>query len=320
MSLCRDCIKGTLHEGEPRGVMRKIHGLDTYVVTPQPSETASPSTTTTTPTAPQNLLIIIPDAFGSTIPNIRLLADRYSTRTNTTVYLPDFMLSRPVPAWGLSIPMDDMLQNWTSPKSLIMKPWYIFWTLWAMVPFMVVNRFSRSYGRVKGFFEKVRKEQEGGGVDGDGEGRRGRRRMVGAVGFCWGGKHVFLLAGETVRSSPADGGDEAGEETTLIDFGFTAHPSSVLIPEEIDKLKVPVSVAMGTEDFVCPLKVSNRMKELLEGKKEGDPAEGSEFVFYEGANHGFACRGNMKDEKVRGMMEGVVEQLGRWVERMVGRG
>lgn len=75
---CRECVSGALHEGTPVGREETVHGLPTYVSEP-PSGQA------------KGIIVIIPDAFGWTFNNNRVLADTYAERTNSRVYLPEFM-------------------------------------------------------------------------------------------------------------------------------------------------------------------------------------------------------------------------------------
>ena len=77
--VCKDCITGALHEGTPVGRVETIHGLPTYISEPPSGQ------------APQGLIVIIPDAFGWEFNNNRILADSYAKRTNSLVYLPEFM-------------------------------------------------------------------------------------------------------------------------------------------------------------------------------------------------------------------------------------
>jgi hypothetical protein len=76
---CPDCFRGSIHEGNPKGEVTRIHGLDTYVSRP-------PNGTT-----PRGVVVIIPDAFGWDFGNSRLLADSYAEKGKFLVYLPDFM-------------------------------------------------------------------------------------------------------------------------------------------------------------------------------------------------------------------------------------
>ncbi|KAK6349298.1 hypothetical protein TWF730_010048 [Orbilia blumenaviensis] len=282
--MCRDCFKGTIHEGETKGHITKIHGFDTYVSHPtSPSET-SPA-----------ILVLIPDGLGWASPNLRLTADRYAARTGCTVYIPDFMDGRPLPLWVADLPMDDILGNWSTPKQLLLKPYYLFWVLYALIPFNLTNGFRKSYKRVYKFFTALRKNE-------------GNGKLVGVAGFCWGGKHAFTLgAGKDVDS---------GEY--LIDFAYTGHPSGVDVPQDIEALQTPISVAMGTEDFLNTVEFSKKMKEGLEKHEaKGGRAGGSEFVFYEGGNHGFACRADLTNERLKECADAAEDQFVRWVERMV---
>ncbi|KAK6527213.1 hypothetical protein TWF281_010402 [Arthrobotrys megalospora] len=230
---------------------------------------------------------------GWSSPNMRLTADRFANRTGCTVYLPDFMAGYQMPLWVMDLPIEDILHNWTSPKSLLMKPYYFFWALYAMIPFRLTNGIPKSHERVVKFFTALRKDE-------------GKENLVGVAGFCWGGKHAFLL-----------GAEKDGDGEYLIDFAFAGHPSRVEIPKEIEELQTPISVAMGTEDFMNKMEFSKGMKELLE-KKEGR-AGGSELVFYEGGNHGFACRADLKNERLKECADAAEDHFVRWVERMVER-
>ena len=79
---CKDCVSGVLHEGTPAGREETVHGRATYVTEP-PNGAAAKA-----------LVVIVSDAFGWTLVNSRVLADRYAERCQVTVYLPDFMDGR----------------------------------------------------------------------------------------------------------------------------------------------------------------------------------------------------------------------------------
>ncbi len=79
MSFKACCATGSLHTGQPTGRIDKLHGLDCYI-----TEAPNPSTS-------KGIIVIIPDAFGWTFPNNRVLADCYAKEGNFTVYLPEFM-------------------------------------------------------------------------------------------------------------------------------------------------------------------------------------------------------------------------------------
>jgi dienelactone hydrolase len=79
---CQDWFKGTVHEGQPRGRVIKLHGLDTYVSEPTNGRTV------------KGIIVVIPDAFGWVFVNNKLLADHYADKGDYRVYLPDFMAGK----------------------------------------------------------------------------------------------------------------------------------------------------------------------------------------------------------------------------------
>ncbi|KAI9720163.1 MAG: hypothetical protein M1812_002980 [Candelaria pacifica] len=80
MSLpCKDCVSGVVHSGTPTGSTNKIHGVDTYFASPS---NGGP---------PRGIIVVVPDVFGWTFSNTRVLADSYAKKGNFTVYVPDFM-------------------------------------------------------------------------------------------------------------------------------------------------------------------------------------------------------------------------------------
>jgi dienelactone hydrolase len=78
MGLKPCCATGSLHAGQPTGRIDKLHGLDCYIAS-APNRPA------------KGVVVIIPDAFGWTFPNNRVLADCYAKEGNFDVYLPEFM-------------------------------------------------------------------------------------------------------------------------------------------------------------------------------------------------------------------------------------
>ncbi|KAL4784084.1 Alpha/Beta hydrolase protein [Aspergillus varians] len=74
MSVSNCCITGFSWQGTPTGRTGNLAANDTYI----------------TGTNPDAAILFIPDLFGWTFPNIRLLADHYAREINATVYVPDF--------------------------------------------------------------------------------------------------------------------------------------------------------------------------------------------------------------------------------------
>ena len=78
----------------------------------------------------------------------------------------------------------------------------------------------------------------------------------------------------------------------LIDCAFTAHPSYIDVPKDIEAIAVPTSVAVGDQDTAMKPALIQQMKAILEAKQEGD----HEVTVYPGAKHGFAVRTHPDDK------------------------
>jgi hypothetical protein len=92
---CPQCFSGHKHEGQTLGKEEKIHGVDCYVTEGE---------------NPKAIIVFIPDAFGWTFNNSRILADHYASRVPARVYLPEFMEGRiPLPFFQLQILEDERL-------------------------------------------------------------------------------------------------------------------------------------------------------------------------------------------------------------------
>ncbi|KAL2674044.1 hypothetical protein Neosp_012490 [[Neocosmospora] mangrovei] len=249
---CPDCFKGSVHDGEPRGKIIKLHDLDTYVVEPAEGKEV------------KGILVVIPDAFGWKFVNCRLLADNYADKSNYKVYLPDVMIGDAAP-----LPALDRMHVAMAPGNWLRRGYNLLLALWAVVPFMIRNRFGKTYPITKSFFEKLRKAE-------------GSTLPVGVAGFCWGGKLAILLShGVEVDGKP------------IIDAAFTGHPSALSFPSDFEKVTVPVSVAVGDNDSQFPLETAGKMKALVESKSE---ATRGEIKIYPGAGHGFCVRASMEKE------------------------
>jgi dienelactone hydrolase len=154
-----------------------------------------------------------------------------------------------------------------------------------IAPFLWINWPSKSWPRVKGFFEQLRKEE-------------GASLSVGAAGFCWGGKHVVLLG----RGDEIDG-------RPLIDAGFTGHPSMLSLPADINNLKLPVSFALGEHDSNLPVAQAENIKAIVEALPES--ARG-EAVIYSNCSHGFCVRVDQKYTDVVKQADDATDQAIAW--------
>lgn len=139
-----------------------------------------------------------------------------------------------------------------------------------------------------------------------GEASAKKDTKIGVAGFCWGGKFTVLL-------SQLAAGPFGGER--LIDCGFTAHPSFLTLPGDLEKVVLPLSVANGDDDMMMPRARMVEAKSVL-GKK----GEDFEIVEYPGAKHGFAVRGNPNDPRQADFGMRAEDQAVGWFRRWFGLG
>ena len=111
---------------------------------------------------------------------------------------------------------------------------------------------------------------------------------VGAAGFCWGGKYVTLLCQDIEKSSSGK---------SLLDCGFTAHPSQLVLPADMEAVKMPLSISNGSKDYQLKSEGNEMIKQVFARKEvelNADEIRGKmfEMTIVEGARHGFAIRGD----------------------------
>lgn len=129
---------------------------------------------------------------------------------------------------------------------------------------------------------------------------------VAAAGFCWGGLHAITLVQDRDDTKMADG-------RPLIDVAFTAHPSAVTMPTDIEKVVRPLSIAVGDEDAVMGIAQVKQAETILDGKSNVD----SEVVIYPGARHGFSIRASrsVPDSKETKQAEEAEVQAVKWFKK-----
>ena len=133
-----------------------------------------------------------------------------------------------------------------------------------------------------------------------------------AVGYCFGGKFVCLLAANQAapaEKKPRD--EELGkkeEEGPLIKCGALAH-GTMITREDIEGIRVPVSMVCVEQDPLFSDEVRVSGKEYLE--KEGREFE---MQVYEKVPHGFAVVGEYADEGIRTKQAEAFEQMVGWLK------
>lgn len=129
---------------------------------------------------------------------------------------------------------------------------------------------------------------------------------IAAAGFCWGGLHAIMLTHDRTDTRLPTG-------RPLIDASFVAHPSGISVPADIEKVKIPLSIAVGDDDFVMPLDQARQAKQMLE--QSGDSQ--GEVIIYPGARHGFAVRASRSKPDSRETRQGeeAEEQAIAWFKK-----
>jgi dienelactone hydrolase len=135
-------------------------------------------------------------------------------------------------------------------------------------------------------------------------------QKIGMVGFCWGGKYAIRAGLESNII------DVSGTRKPLVDAVVALHPSHVSIPDDVEKLVVPVSIGWGVEDQG----VSFAQKAQVEGvhdkaRKAGAKVPEMEHRVYKPGRHGFAVRGNPDDPQERKALEDSEAQVLNWFDK-----
>jgi len=151
-----------------------------------------------------------------------------------------------------------------------------------MGPFIYYNRPSAAAPKVYAFLQAVKQHEA---VD----------LPLGVAGFCWGGYFVTKVCSGALQ--PVD-----SASPPIVACGFTAHPSFLKYPNDIEGVKLPYAVAAAENDIQMSKPNAKVTREILERKNRENlsASNGSdegkavpvqhEFVLYEGVHHGFAVR------------------------------
>ncbi|KAJ5182096.1 hypothetical protein N7449_012243 [Penicillium cf. viridicatum] len=269
---CADCYRGHDHPGPIHGLETRLHGHGVYVTEPQSKHAAQ-----------KGLIVVLSDAFGWNTANLRRLADSYAERTSSKVYVPDFMYGTAAPASTKAL-VDRILSEgglwgWLVKPLLVLKAAYV------LVPFSIRNNPKKRYPGIRKFMDDLRCSE-------------GADLKVGVVGFCWGGYGATQLAH----------GDLARNGKPLIDAAYTAHPSELKLPDDIEKITIPYSMVIGDIDFALTISGVQQAADILDSKKDVE----SEVVIISNARHGFAVRGRPDDKIEKEMADQAEDQMVKW--------
>jgi len=195
-------------------------------------------------------IIFITDVFGIQALNNQLLADDFA-RNGFATYIPDYLNGDPI--------TDEMhAKAKTSPEE------------WMKVEMEWLSRHPDEVARppLDTFIGGLRER----GIT-----------VLGATGYCLGGRYVFDLAFDHI-----------------IKASVIAHPSRLEVPADFEKYasvcKAPLLIHSCEMDMRFPIDAQAKADEIL---GNGRYKPGYHRTYSEGCRHGFAVRGSLKDPKVR---------------------
>lgn len=250
------------------------------------------------PSTPAKLLLLLTNGTGINSPNNKHQADFFA-RHNYLVIMPDLFNKDPAPNSkpAEDIPGDSADSSWIdtlklkaaeTAKSFMLDMWLARHTEETVMPV------------VRGILEKATEEFGDAAEYGEG---------VYAVGYCFGGRYVLLLAGqEKDRGLEKEAKEEHVIKGPEIRCGVVAH-GTLIGREDIKGVKSPVQLICVRNDPLFPEEVlENGRKYLEEGKVE------HEIEVYEGCPHGFAVVGEYESQTIKEAQSKAFEGMVRWLD------
>lgn len=181
----------------------------------------------------------------------------------------------------------------TGPFAWVTKAYHFLRLVWYGWPFLKKDKAHLVRPRVLNFFRKLQHSHP--------------QLPVGAAGYCWGGQWVVELCTE-----PLD--DSTEQVKPFVVCGFTAHPSRLKLPKDIEAVTYPLSIAAAGIDQQIPIAKARQIEEILKAKtaKTKDRGVEHECVLYEGVHHGFAIRADENEGHEKESGKQAEDQAIRW--------
>jgi dienelactone hydrolase len=271
------CASGSLHTGTPTGTVTQLHGLPVYITPPPSNKT------------PKGIVVILPDIFGWTLPNTRILADNFAAKGDFLVMLPDFMDGNVFPQ---DLIIDIKALETTGAFAWVTKAYHLLKLVWRGWPFLKNDKAHLVRPRVVKFFRGLQSSHP--------------ELSVAAAGYCWGGQWVVELCSNKEEYKV--------EGRPLVVCGFTAHPSRLKLPADIESVTYPLSIAAAGIDQQIPKAKAKQIEDILKAKtaKTKDQGVEHEFVMYEDVHHGFAVRADENEGLEKECGKKAEDQAVRW--------
>ena len=309
---CDPTSPSPIWEGNPRGKVISIDGIETYIsraakLTSKSKENQALQSEADT-SAPKKVILFLTEGHGIYLPNAQLLADSFASRLNCDVLMPDqfagqsrlpkgiepnFPPGAKVP-WiedkndpnyelrGLATPLQDKAET-SDAYQFLKPPWWVqegpkAFEEWKMRHEPPVT--DPLLARVIAYIQKA----------------YGKDVKIGGVGYCFGGRYVMRLMG-----------------VGIIDVGVVNHPSFFTM-EEVAKLRKGKKLALyaAETDDILPPEKRRQTEDVL-------TSVGATWMstVFSGTEHGFSVRGDLSVKEVRLAKErafkGAVEWFNDWL-------
>ncbi|KAK8845585.1 hypothetical protein IAR55_006301 [Kwoniella newhampshirensis] len=270
------CVTGHIHSGTPLGKSEILYGLSTYI---------SNSKTPTEAGAKQDVVVLLPDIFGADLVNTKLVADEWAGK-GWKVLLPDVFEGDSVDIANLNAIVPN--NRYKAQATVASKAADSVKAAAALGPWLAKHREAVARPIVEKFVQAVRADPSTG--------------KIAAVGYCWGGRYVALLAQDDCAAR--------------IDVGVSTHPSFLVADDLKPITKVPIAIFKGSHDDMTS---DDQLKEF-EGILKNNLGDDKVVTkVYPGAVHGFAVRGDMEEPTEKAQKEEVTKDSFDFVSKHFGQ-
>jgi len=109
-----------------------------------------------------------------------------------------------------------------------------------------------------------------------------------------------------------------GEKLPLVDAVVALHPSNLSLPEDVEKVVIPLTIGWGQEDSNTKIETKGKVEGIYKKEKDGGRILPEiEHKVYTPGRHGFAVRGNPDDPQERKCLEDSVTHVLNWFGRFL---
>lgn len=201
---------------------------------------------------------------------------------------------------------DTLLDKSSWFTTIFVKPFAFFLALYYVLPWILTCSPPKTEAGVINYFKALRTSPPPSSL-------QTKDLKIGAAGFCWGGKHTIELAKDdpTHRVIRHSSQTLSSVPEPLIDAAFVAHPTYIKVPDDIEPIKIPISWSVGEEDMQMKGPDIQKMKAILESKKDAE----HDVQIIAGAKHGFAIRTHPEDKEEMAAAKRAEEQAVSWFSR-----